>query len=96
MLPLGFADGALDPQPVAHGGDFAERHARLHHPERAGIHAEEHDLFARGAEVLQIGLVRSPGIDERVIDMCDRRLERQPACLRAEPPGRCEECLGDR
>ena len=84
VLLLGFADGPLDPQPVVHGSDFAKGHARLHHSKRARVHAEEHDALACRREVLQVGLVGRPSVDQRVIDMDDRWLESQPAGLRPE------------
>ena len=62
-------DGPVDPEEVAHHRDVAERHARLRHPERAGVHAD-HQHLARPLrpEPLEVGLVRRAGVDERVVD----------------------------
>jgi len=63
----------------------------LHHPERAGIHAEKnHALFAV-AKFPQILFVRSPRVIEWIIDMRDRRLEFQTVNLRRKFPRRRDE-----
>ncbi len=64
----------LQPHPVPDGGDLPERHTGLGHPEGSWIHAqEEHLLRPRGRVTSQIGLVRGPGIVQRLIDEVRRR-----------------------
>ena len=64
-------------QPVAHGGDFSKRNARLHHAKRAGIHAQKHHALAALAEAAQIFRVRLPRVVEGIIDVRDGRAEFQ-------------------
>ena len=71
VFKRGFAHLALDAHPVAHRGDLAEGHAGLHHPEGAGVHADEHHPLAPLAKALQIGRIGRPGVVERVIDVGD-------------------------
>ena len=74
MLFLWPPDRHLQPHPVPDGGDLPERHAGLGHPEGSGIHAqEEHLLRPRGRVASQIGLVRGPGVVQRLVDEVGRR-----------------------
>ena len=94
MLSLRLADRTRELEPVAHGGDFAERHPRLHHAEWPRVHAEQDDPFGPGAESPQIVLVWRPGISQRVIDVPDGGCELQPGSFPAQAPGGCDERLG--
>ena len=70
-------DRHLQPQPVADGGDLAERHTGLSHAEWPGIHAEEEDLLRAGSrKATQVGLVRGPSIVQRLVDEVRRRGKR--------------------
>src|SRR6266567_3520264 len=69
MLVCRTANFLFDAEPIAHGGDLAERDAGLHHAERAGIHAEKQDGFTTVRVTLQIRLMRSPGVFERVVNV---------------------------
>jgi hypothetical protein len=77
VLARGFRDPAGDAEPVAHEAHLAERYAGLRHPERAGIHADEHGLDARADVALEVALVRLARVDERVVDVRHRRAERE-------------------
>ena len=69
VLFLRTPDRHLEPHPIPDGGDLPERHAGLGHPERTWIHAqEEHLLRPRSRIASQIGLVRSPGVVQRLVD----------------------------
>ena len=69
MLFLRTSDRHLQPHPVPDGGDLPERYAGLGHPERTRIHAqEEHLLRPRSRIASQIGLMRSPGVVQRLVD----------------------------
>lgn len=69
VLFLRTPDRHLEPHPIPDGGDLPERHAGLGHPERTRIHAqEEHLLRPRSRIASQIGLVRSPGVVQRLVD----------------------------
>ncbi|MEY3130651.1 MAG: hypothetical protein RLY12_1023, partial [Verrucomicrobiota bacterium] len=69
VLFLRTPDRHLEPHPVPDGGYLPERHASLGHPERTRIHAqEEHLLRPRSRVASQIGLVRSPGVVQRLVD----------------------------
>ena len=72
VFALGFADGFVDAHPVADGGDFAEGDAGLGHAKGAGVHADEDDAFLAAAKAAQVGLMRCPGVVERLIDVLDR------------------------
>jgi len=77
MLLVGTTDRHLQPHPIPHGGDLAERHAGLSHAERAGVHAQEKHLpRAGGGKATQVGLVRSPSIVQRLVDEVRRRGKR--------------------
>ncbi|MFM2211509.1 MAG: hypothetical protein RL639_703 [Verrucomicrobiota bacterium] len=74
VLLLRTSDRHLQPHPVPDGGDLPERHAGLGHPERTRIHAqEEHLLRPRSRIASQIGLMRSPGVVQRLVDEVRRR-----------------------
>ena len=69
VLFLRTPDRHLQPHPVPDGGDLPERHARLGHPEGTRIHAQEEHLLRPGSRMAsQIGLMRSPGIVQRLVD----------------------------
>jgi ABC-type nickel/cobalt efflux system permease component RcnA len=59
--------------PVAHGRNFAEGHAGLHHAERTGIHSEENNALGCVRERAQVGFVPCPGVIERVVNKSDGR-----------------------
>ena len=74
VLFLWPTDRHLQPHPVPHGGDLPERNTSLGHPEGSRIHAqEEHLLRPRGRVASQIGLVRGPGVVQRLVDEVRRR-----------------------
>ena len=69
VLFLRTPDRHLQTHPVPHGGDLPERNTSLGHPEGSRIHAqEEHLLRPRGRVASQIGLVRGPGVVQRLVD----------------------------
>ena len=79
MLFFGTPDRHLQPHPVADGGDLAERHAGLGHAERSGIHPQEEHLLRPGGGIsTQIGLVRSPRVVQRLVDVVRGRGECSP------------------
>lgn len=82
------SDLCFNPQPVAHGGNFAKRDAGLDHPERARVHAEEHDALRWFGELLEIRRVRRPRIVERVVHARHRHTELQPPSVGGESLGR--------
>ena len=84
MLVRRTANFCFDAEPVAYGRDLAERDAGLHHAERAGIHAEKQDAFTTVRVTLQIRLMRSPGVFERVVNVRDRRSEAEFVHCRAQ------------
>src|SRR5262245_36089010 len=86
-----FADRALDPEPVAHRGNFTERNTGLHHAERSGIHAEKEHAFAAFAVSAQIFLMRGPGVIERIVNEGYGRRETQAADGVAETLGGLNE-----
>ena len=108
MLCRRLPDGAGDADEVANHRDVSERHARLRHAERPGIHADHDDLARRACPpALEVRLVRHPRVDERVVDERHRRKgEGVDACrqLRADrdqrshagSPSRPERCDGSR
>ena len=63
----GLADGGIDAEPIARGGDFAEGNAGLRHAEGAGVHTEEHNAFFGGGSEAEILLVRGPRVVERIV-----------------------------
>ena len=74
VLFLRTSDRHLQPHPIPDRSDFPERHAGLGHPERSRIHAqEEHLLRPRSRVATQIGLMRSPGVVQRLVDEVCRR-----------------------
>src|SRR5438445_11817216 len=93
MFAARFADGRFDLHPVAHGPDFAQWPASLHHAERAGIHAEEHHALTAAAVFAQVGFLRAPGVIERIIHVLDGRFESQPVEGGAKHPGRLSQVL---
>ncbi len=78
MFRLRLFDGRGNFQPVAHRRNLAERNPRLHHAERAGIHAQKNHALPSVAKPPQKFLVRFPGVSERIINVRDRRGELQP------------------
>jgi hypothetical protein len=86
MLARRFANGALDPQPIPHGRDFAERHPGLRHAERAGVHAKEQHAFRSRTELSHVGRIWAPRIVQGIIDMGDRSLESQLVGFPAQSP----------
>ena len=69
VLFLRPSDRHLQPHPIPDRSDFPERHAGLGHPERSRVHAqEEHLLRPRSRVATQIGLMRSPGVVQRLVD----------------------------
>jgi hypothetical protein len=64
-----------DTKPIAHSGNFAERHARLRHAEWTRIHTEKNDAFPASAEAAEVLLVRGPGVVERVVNEGHGRVE---------------------
>jgi hypothetical protein len=94
MLAFRFAHGFVNAHPVAHGGDFTEGHAGLRHAEGAGIHADQDDALFAAAKAPQIGLMRRPGVVERLIDVFDRRGEAQRAQGFTQGPGGGDEGVG--
>ena len=74
VLFIRTADRHLQPHPIPDGGDLPERHASLGHPEGPWIHAqEEHLLWPRSGIPSQVGLVRGPGVVQRLVDEVGRR-----------------------
>ena len=74
MLLVRASDRHLQPHPVPDGGDLPERDAGLGHAEGPWIHAqEEHLLRPRSRVATQIGLMRSPGVVQRLVDEVCRR-----------------------
>lgn len=63
----GFADGGIDAEPIAGGGDFTEGHAGLRHAEGAGVHAKKHDALRRGAGEVEVLLMRGPCVVEGIV-----------------------------
>ena len=70
LLPRRF-DAAVDAEPVAHGGYFAEGHPGLHHAEGTRVHSEEQDVRLGSAVTVQVLTVCPAGVVERVVDMAD-------------------------
>ena len=69
MFAGGFADGGVDAEPIAGGGDFAKGDAGLRHAEGAGIHPEEDDAFFCGGGEAEVLLVRGPRVVEGVVNV---------------------------
>ena len=86
----GAADRLLDFEPVPHRPNFAERHASLHHAERAGIHSQKHDALAAATGMAKISLVRAPRVIERIVNVRNRLFEPKPVHASAELPGRLD------
>ena len=72
-------DLGIDAHPVAHRIDLAEGHARLRHAPGPRVHAEEDDALLAIAKAAHVLLMRGARVFERVIDVRDRRAERQRA-----------------
>ena len=72
MLARGLTDSSINADPFAHGVHFAKGHPRLRHAERARIHTEENHLFRRRTGQLQILLMSSPRVVERVVHVLHR------------------------
>ena len=63
------ADVTRKLEPLADSGDFAERHAGLHHPKWSRIHTEKDDsLWCRG-ESTDVSLETGPRVLEGIVDM---------------------------
>ena len=92
MTPKSFADWRLDPHPIANSPDFSERHAGLDHSEWTWVHSQEHNPFAAIAVFAQIGLVRKPGIIQRIVNL---RFKTQPTHCRAEFAGGIDHLVRD-
>lgn len=90
-----FADGPLDLEPIADGGDFAEGNTGLGHSERAWVHPEEQDALGRIAVFAEVKFVCLPGISERIINMGDRRAELEGVDGIAELRGCLNEMSND-
>ena len=96
MLDVGLADLGRDSEPVAHVRDLAERHARLRHAERARVHAEKHHTLGRRSVAPQVLAIAGRCIAQRVVDVRDRRCERERVHLAREPPRGPPEAILDR
>jgi len=82
--PLGMLIGRMtnfgfDPEPIAHSTDLPERDAGLDHAEGAGVHPKKDHAFGAVGVTLQVRFVRGPGVIEWVINVCNRRRERELA-----------------
>ncbi|MNL35315.1 hypothetical protein D3C87_1573400 [compost metagenome] len=88
VLLGGLADGDLDPHPVPHHLDVPEGHPGLGHAEGSRVHAQEHDPLMAVPVATDVGLVARMGVDQRVVDVGDRRGEGQLGDVVAEAPGR--------
>src|SRR5690606_24211494 len=85
MRMLRRVDPPGDAEPVPDERDVAERHARLHHAERSGVHPDEQDLARCGRRVpLEVALERLPSVRQRVVRARYRRSEAQRADALAE------------
>ena len=93
MFAIRFANGGIDPEPVAHDGDFAKRHAALGHTEWAGVHAKENNFLFCGCGEVEVLLVRGPRVIEGVVDMGHRGAEGQGVAVRAEISRGLDHCL---
>lgn len=94
MLIFGSAHGGLNAEPIAHGLDFAERHAGLNHAERAGIHPEKDDALPTVSITPKVEFMGRPGVIERIIDVANGRREGQFVDGSAETPGGFDEGIG--
>jgi len=91
MFHVGPADFRHDAEPIAHGGDFAEGHAGLRHPEWPGVHAQKNHPLAGIPVLAQISLMRRPRIFQGIINMRSRRFETKPPDRITKPLGRFNE-----
>src|SRR5262249_37442626 len=62
--------------------DLAERHAGLHHAERARIHSQQHYAFRRLSVPRNVLLVRRPRIAMRIVYVSNRLRELEAGQLR--------------
>ena len=79
MLHVRLPDFFHDAEPIPHGGNLAERHARLRHAERPRIHSKKDHSLARISILAQIRLMRCPRVFQRIINVRNRRRETQLA-----------------
>jgi len=77
MLGRGSLNRGLNAKPIAHCRDFPEWDTGLHHTKRTGIHSEEEHAFATIGIASQVNLVRTPGVNERIVNARHRRRELQ-------------------
>ena len=70
-------DRGLNPEPIAHSPNFAEWDAGLGHAKRTWIHSQEQNPFPAVTVTPQVNLVRTPGVNERIVNMRDWRREPQ-------------------
>src|SRR2546423_10128715 len=77
MLIRRALDLHFDAEPIADGGDLAERDAGLGHAERAGIHSEKQDALRTVAIASEIDFVGAPRVAKRIVNMRYRSRERQ-------------------
>ena len=75
MFRLWFCDWRADAHPITSRRDFSEWNPDLRHAERPWIHPKKDDTFLSIAETSKIFFVRRPCVRQRIIDMCDWRLE---------------------
>lgn len=78
MLRSRTSDARLDPDPVADHRHVPERHARLRHPPRSGIHPEQEYPALPFAEAVEVERVRLPRVLERIVNVRDGRREVEP------------------
>jgi hypothetical protein len=65
----------MNAQPIAHGRDLTERDTGLRHTKRTGIHPEKQHALAAISVTPQIHLMGAPGVDQWIVNVCDRRSE---------------------
>ena len=65
----GFADGGVDAEPIARGGDFAEGYTGLGHAEGTGVHAEKDNFLFVGGGEAEVLFVRGPRVVERIVNV---------------------------
>lgn len=87
-------DGGVDADPLSDGFDFAEGRSGLHHPERAGIHAQEDDSLRCGAVAFDVLGVGGPGVVEGLVDKGDGRGEGELIGLLAQRFGDIDQWVG--
>ena len=77
VLAIGLADVPADADEVAHEIHLTEWNTGLRHAPRSGVHPQQDrsHLFAR--ELLHVGSGRLTCVNERIVDVSNRRIERQ-------------------